>query len=160
MNNGASGIRGGVPVCLALGWNWTSRLQNQEVLNLVHKLWLQICGLLRRKYINRWFDEALCTLVPALHIALCWANALVFANAGKVGGVLPGFWWDPKLRREKYWVGAGALRLPRVFVSPIQWIDHYRHFEGGRQALLNIKLTKCKWLISNLPLPPYHLILQ
>ena len=38
MNNGASGIRGGVPVCLALGWNWTSRLQNQEVLNLVHKL--------------------------------------------------------------------------------------------------------------------------
>ena len=30
-------------------------------------------------------------------------------------------------------------RLPQVFVSPRQCTDHWRRFEGGRQALVNIK---------------------
>ena len=40
----------------------------------------------------------------------------------------------------------GTKRLPQVFVSPRQCTDHWWRFEGGRQR-------------SNLPLPPYHLIL-
>ena len=39
-------------------------------------------------------------------------------------------------------------RLSQVFVSPRQCLDHWRHFEGGCQALVNLLL------------PPYHLILQ
>ena len=30
-------------------------------------------------------------------------------------------------------------RLPQVFVSPRQCTDHWRRFEGGRHALVNIK---------------------
>ena len=50
---------------------------------------------------------------------------------------------------QKVWVEwTGPLRIPQVFESPRQWTDHWRHCRGGRQALVN------------LPLPPYHLILQ
>ena len=36
-------------------------------------------------------------------------------------------------------------RLPQVFASPRQWTDHWRHFENGRQALVNLPSCHTIW---------------
>ena len=50
------------------------------------------------------------------------------------------YWiWCVSLMCDSLLFGNRPKRLPQVFVPPRQCTDHWRHFEGGRQALVNIK---------------------